>query len=51
MLVYVLRPATAFNQPLEDWNVGQVTTMYNMFDSATALSNCNKRDIHSSFEA
>ena len=48
--------ATVFDQNLESWNIGQVTNMgsvhpLGMFYQADGMSSCNKRAIHSSFEA
>ena len=35
---YMFRSASAFNHPLNSWQVGQVTTFRNMFDSASAFN-------------
>ena len=37
--------AKAFNQNLASWNVLRVTSLTSAFDSATALSDCYKKDM------
>ncbi len=34
----MFQEASAFNQPLERWNVSKVTTMYAMFDGAASFN-------------
>ena len=44
--------ASAFNQDLNGWDVGQVTSMSSMFGlSAASMSGCKRRAIHVSFQA
>ena len=52
-MAFTFSNTASFDQPLHDWNVGKVTTMTLMFGilGTNALSDCNKRIIHDSFEA
>ena len=42
---------SAFNQPIDEWNITAVTQMSEIFLGANALSNANKGKIHESFSA
>jgi len=43
------RDASSFNQPLADWDTSSVTSLQGTFIGATALSDCNKAQIHTVF--
>ena len=38
-MTYMFKNATAFNQDISDWNVGEVTNMSYMFHGATSFNN------------
>ena len=43
--------AIVFNQPLNNWNVSNVTHMDKMFAGASSLNDNNKCKIHGSFSS
>ena len=48
---WMFNDAASFNQNLAAWNVLGVTDMTSMFDGTTALADCYKQSVHSTWGA